>query len=101
MRVAEDERPPRQDVVHVPIAVHVDEVGPLASLDEERRAADRAEGAHRRADAARKELQRLGEELVGARPDRAGHRGTAWSACATERAAPSPESMQSGIPTPR
>ena len=48
-----------------------------------------------------KELQRLGEELVGARPDRAGHRGTAWSACATERAAPSPESMQSGMPTPR
>ena len=51
VRVAEDQRPPGQDVVDVPVAVDVDEVRALAALDEERRAADGPERAHGRADA--------------------------------------------------
>ena len=49
MRVAEDQRPPGEDVVEIAVAVDVDEVRALAALDEERVAADRAERAHRRA----------------------------------------------------
>ncbi len=45
--MAEDERPPREDVVHEAVAVHVVEVGPFAAGDEERLAAHGAEGAHR------------------------------------------------------
>ena len=45
VRVPEDQRPPREDVVDVAVPVDVDEVRALAALDEERRAADRPERA--------------------------------------------------------
>ena len=96
--MTEDQRAPREDVVDVAIAVDVDEVRALAALDEERRAADRAEGAHRRADSAREEIERLGEEALR---DVATHARAPASARTTDSAAASPERMQSGIPTPR
>ena len=40
MAVAEDQRPPRADVIEVAIAVDVEEIGPFAAGDEERLAAD-------------------------------------------------------------
>jgi hypothetical protein len=43
--VAVDERAPRAHVVHVAVAVDVDELGALGAVDEDRVAAD---GAHRR-----------------------------------------------------
>ncbi len=46
MRVAEDERPPRSDVVQVTPAVDVGESGPIRAGDEERCAADRTKGPH-------------------------------------------------------
>ena len=99
MRVAEDQRAPREDVVDVAVAVDVDEVRALAALDEERRAADRAERAHRRADAAREEIERLGEEALR---DVAAHaRAPGQRADHGLRGQPRPERMQSGIPTPR
>ncbi len=98
MRVAEDQRAPREDVVHVAVPVDVDEIRALAAVDEERRAADRLERAHRRADAARQQLERLGEEPLGGL---ARHARAPASARATDSAASSPERMQSGIPTPR
>ena len=98
MRVAEDERPPRQDVVDVAIPVDVDEVRALAAVDEERRATDRLERAHGRADAARQQVERLGEEPFGGL---ARHARAPARARTTDSAASSPERMQSGIPTPR
>ena len=98
MRVAEDQRPPREDVVDVAVPVDVDEVRALAAVDEERRAADRLERAHGRADAARQQVERLGEEPFGGL---ARHARAPASARATDSAASSPERMQSGIPTPR
>ena len=98
MRVAEDQRAPREDVVDVAVPVDVDEVCALAALDEERRAADRLERAYRRADAARQQVERLGEEPFGGL---ARHARAPARARATDSAASSPERMQSGIPTPR
>ncbi|MPN55553.1 hypothetical protein SDC9_203237 [bioreactor metagenome] len=50
--VAEDHRPPGADVVGVPLAVGVLHLAADTLLEEQRRAADRTEGAHRRIDAA-------------------------------------------------
>ena len=50
--VAQDHRPPGANVVCVPLAVGVLDLAADALLEEQRRAADRAEGAHRRIDAA-------------------------------------------------
>ena len=50
--VAEDERAPRADVIEVLIAVDVEEIRPFAAGDEDRLAADGAEGAGRTVDAA-------------------------------------------------
>ena len=64
MRVAEDRRSPRADVVDVALAVGVAHVRALAAREEARRAADGAKRAHRRVDAARNRALRTGEELV-------------------------------------
>ena len=55
MRVAEDRRAPRADVVEVAPAVGVPDVRPLAALEDERRATDGPEGPDRAVDAAREE----------------------------------------------
>ncbi len=65
VRVAEDQRPPREDVVDVAIPVDVDEVGALPALDEQRRPADRLERADGRAHAPGHQLRRLREEPLG------------------------------------
>ncbi|MNE50676.1 hypothetical protein D3C80_1452640 [compost metagenome] len=52
MAVAEDHRTPGADVVDVALVVLVGDVGAFGVLEEQRGAADAAEGAHRRVDAA-------------------------------------------------
>jgi hypothetical protein len=52
VRVPQDQRAPGEDVVDVLVAVHVPEPRPARALHEERLAPHRAEGAHRRVDAA-------------------------------------------------
>ena len=52
MGMAEDERPPRTDVIEVTIAVDVVEIRPFAAGNEDRLAADAAKGAGRTVDAA-------------------------------------------------
>ena len=96
--MAEDQRPPGEDVVDVAVAVDVDEVRALAALDEERRAADGSERADGRADAAWQQARRLREEPLG---PRAIHTPAPASARTTDSAAVSPDRMQSGMPTPR
>ena len=71
-RVAQNHRAPGAEVVDVSIAVGVVEICALGALDEGRRSADGAKGAHRRVDAAGKEalgalLQRLRNGRVAAR----------------------------------
>ena len=70
MAVAEDHRPPGADVVDVALAVGVAEVRALGARDEARRAADGAEGAHRRVDAA-------GDDALGALEQRSLRRAAA------------------------
>ena len=65
MRVTQDERAPRENVINEPIAIHVEQVCARAALDEQRLSADRAKRAHRRIHAAGEELLRAGEELLG------------------------------------
>ena len=65
MRVAEDGRPPGQDVINKLIAVHVPDARAFGMVDEERLAADGAERAHRRIHAAGNVFQRLGEKRFG------------------------------------
>jgi len=57
--VTDDHRTPRADVVDVAVAIDVEQIGTVGTLDEEGLAADRLEGAHRRVDAA-------GQQLLGA-----------------------------------
>ena len=61
MRVPEDRRAPRPDVVDVALAVRVPQVRAFATDEEARRAADRAKGAHGRIDAARDRSLRASE----------------------------------------
>src|SRR5262249_61927272 len=49
MRMAQDQRPPREHVVDVPVPVDVHEIRAIAPLDEERRASDRAKSTYGRA----------------------------------------------------
>ena len=98
MRMAENERPPGEDVVEVAVAVDVDEVRAFAALDEERRAAHGSKRADGRADAAWHQARRLREEPLG---PRAIHTPAPASARTTDSAAVSPDRMQSGMPTPR
>ena len=65
MGVAENRRPPGADVINQFIAVHVPDVRAFGPVDEERLAADGAERAHGRIDAAGNIFQRLGEQLLG------------------------------------
>ncbi len=65
MAVAEQQRSPGSHVVEERVAIDVIKAGALAARDEERIAADRAEGAHRRVDPA-------GHELLGALKERSG-----------------------------
>src|SRR6185312_13808195 len=74
VRVAGDERPPRADVVDVLVAVDVEEIRPLAAREEDRLAADAAEGAHRRVHAAGDVLLGALEELVRSPATRRRHR---------------------------
>src|SRR6185437_3082428 len=69
-RVSEHERPPREDVVDVLMAVHVPDARAGAAVDHERLAADAAKRAHRRAHAAGKQRAGALHHLVRA----AGHR---------------------------
>jgi len=65
MCVAENRRAPGADVINQFIAIHVPDFGAARPVDEKRIAAHRAEGAHRRIDAAGNVFQRLGKKLVG------------------------------------
>ena len=56
MGVAEDHRAPGADVVDVAVAVEVEEIRPLGPVDEDRLAADAAEGPGRAVHAAGHEL---------------------------------------------
>ena len=67
MRVTEDCRTPRADIVDVFVVVHVPHAGALGALREKRLPAHGAEGAHGRVHAAGNEPQRLGEECLGTR----------------------------------
>ena len=64
MVVPQDERAPRVDVVHVVVAVDVNDVRPLAASDERRLEAHALVGAHRAVDAPGKHLARLGEQAM-------------------------------------
>ena len=81
--VAEDQRPPRADVVEVAVAVDVEEVRPLAAGDEQRLAADGAERAGRAVDAAGDELAGTGEG--GGTLGAIGHRRESCEGCAACR----------------
>src|SRR5262249_39846598 len=63
--VPEDERPPRAEEVEVGTAVHVPQARPLGARDEERLAADAAEGADRAVDAAGDHARGSLEEALG------------------------------------
>ena len=64
-RVSVNERPPRHHVVDEAVAVDVLEVRPLGSFDEQRRGADRLEGADGAVDAAGQDFLGAGEETIG------------------------------------
>jgi hypothetical protein len=74
MRVPEDGRAPGADVIQQLVAIHRAEPCAAGGLDEERIAAHRAEGAHRRIDSARDVLQGSGEQGFGLGPQRHGRR---------------------------
>jgi hypothetical protein len=84
-RVAEHERPPREHEVEVGAAVRVVQVGALAAHGDERLAADAAERAHRRVDAAGEEVARARHDLGGGVPGEgrrdARHRPVAHHPC--------------------
>ena len=63
--VAEDHGAPGTDVIDVALAIGVKEVGAAGALEEDRVAADAAEGAHRRVDAAGYVALGRGKEVVG------------------------------------
>ena len=60
--VAQDHRTPRADVVDVPLALGVPQIGALRAPDETRRAAHRAKGAHRRIHATGNHALRAGKQ---------------------------------------
>ncbi len=68
MRMTQYGRPPGADVINQFVAVHVPDMRTFGPVDEERPAADGAERAHGRIDAAGNILQRLGEERFGFGP---------------------------------
>ena len=82
VRVAEDQGPPRADVVDEAVAVDVDQLRALAAVDEERVAPDRAHRAHRRVDAAGQARQRAPVELGRAAVGERGHQAAHAQACA-------------------
>ena len=65
MRMAEDGRPPGEDVIYQLVAVHVPNVRAFGPVNEERLAADGAERAHGRVHAAGNVFQCLGEKRFG------------------------------------
>src|SRR6185436_19082719 len=79
--VAEDQRPPRRDEVHVDFPVDVGDTRALATRDERRLPPDAAEGPHRAVDAGRHHLLRRAHELP-----RALHRALRTSLAASSRA---------------
>ena len=83
MGVADNRRPPRADVVNIARAVGIPHIGALGLLDETRHAADTAEGAHGRIDAAGNDVFGAGEKLFVA-----GHGGflSEWGSLKDKRA---------------
>ena len=65
MGMAQNGRPPSSDIIHVLIAIHVEDMRSLRALGKKRLAAHGAEGPHRRIHAARDVAQRLGEQFFG------------------------------------
>ena len=63
----QDQRTPREHVVHIKGAVHVFQPRPFAAGDEQRVAADGAEGPHRRVHPTWKQGLGFGEERSGSR----------------------------------
>src|SRR5690606_33593560 len=64
--MAENHRTPGADVVHIAPVVLVDDVGTLSMFDEQRTAADAAEGAYRRVDATGDVFLGTGKKIFGA-----------------------------------
>ena len=88
-RVSEEQRAPRLDVIHVAVAVRVEEVGAVPSFDEGWRAAYGAERPHRRIDAAGDHVRGAREEVVGCGH---GHDGTCRVSPGRTRCLPDPAS---------
>jgi hypothetical protein len=64
MRVPENQRSPRTDVVDVPVAVHIPNVRACAPVDDNRLTADASEGPGRTVHPTRHEQLRLLEQFV-------------------------------------
>ena len=67
MRMTEDQRPPRADVIEVAVAVDIDEESALAASDEGRLSANGAEGPRGTVDAAGDDLRGSLVQLARAR----------------------------------
>src|SRR5690606_6895535 len=65
MAVTQNHRAPGADVIDVALAVLVRYIGAFGMLEKQRRAADAAEGAHRRVDATGDVVLGAGEEDFG------------------------------------
>jgi hypothetical protein len=63
MRMAEDGRPPGEDVINQLVAVHVPDARAFGPVHEERLPPDGAERAHRRVHTTGNVFQRLGEKF--------------------------------------
>ena len=63
--VAQNQRPPGEDVIDVAVAVHIVHIRALALADEEGLAAHRAEGPHRRVDTAGQQALGFGKKFDG------------------------------------
>jgi hypothetical protein len=66
MRVSEQHGSPGTDEIEEAVAVSVEKVLSMAAFDDERFAADGAEGADRAVDAADEDLFGFGEDFAGA-----------------------------------
>src|SRR6185436_4256038 len=65
MAVAQEQRPPRTDVIDVLIAIRIEDMGAFAARDKRRVAADAAKGADRGVYTAGDQLLRAPEEVFG------------------------------------
>src|SRR5438132_1287375 len=65
MRMSQNCRSPRADVVQIFVSIHVPYPRAFRPVDEEWLSSDSAKGAHRRIDSARNIFQSVGKKLVG------------------------------------